>query len=425
MNDILSTLTSSLQNQFLSGGLVLMVTAGLMAICRKVPGQAWQWLLRRLTIVVDVSNDDPLFAWLSLWLSEHPYTRRARTLTATSERDDYGRMATFAGAALEALPEVLLTPAPGNHLLRYKRRLVWLSRDRKEAAPGKDESFTSSWKREVFTLRVIGRSQRAARDLLEAARFVALTRRNSKVEVFSAFYDNWQRIDERNPRKLSTVFLPERTTEQAVADIDEFTAGQTWYGERGIPWRRGYLFHGIPGSGKTSLICALAGHFRMNLYILNLGSPYLSDDTLMALLSRVPSRSFVLLEDIDAAFNQREKSDDAKNKLTFSGLLNALDGAASKDGSLVFMTTNHIDRLDPALTRPGRADFQLEFGYATADQSNRMFCAYFPEAGGADGFGDKVAAMNISMADVQNHLIAHKDSCVRALNSLGAESWAA
>jgi chaperone BCS1 len=214
------------------------------------------------------------------------------------------------------------------------------------------------------------------------------------------------------------VFLPNNDSERIVADVAVFAASQAWYIERGIPWRRGYLFHGVPGSGKTSLISALAGHFRMNLYILNLGSPYLSDDNLTTLLSRVPGRSFVLLEDIDAAFNQRDKSGDARNKLTFSGLLNALDGAGSKDGSMVFMTTNHLEQLDPALTRPGRADFRVEFGYATADQANRMFLAFFPEADGADGFGDRVEAMKLSMAEVQNHLIQHRDSCVRALNSL-------
>lgn len=418
MTDLFATISQVLQNQFLSGGIVLMLTGGLIALCRRFPLQLWSWIVRRVTVVVDVSNDDPLFAWLSLWLAEHPYSRRARTLTATSERDDYGRAISGLAQSTDELPQVLFTPAPGSHVLWYKRRLVWLSRERKEAGPGKDDSFTGSWKREVFTLRVVGRNQGAARSLLEDARGVALKRRSRKIEVFSAHYDSWQRIDERDPRPLSSVFLPNDTAAHVAADVESFLESQPWYAERGIPWRRGYLFHGVPGSGKTSLICALAGQFRMNLYILNLGNPYLADDHLMALLSRVSARSFVLLEDVDAAFNQRDKSDEAKNKLTFSGLLNALCGAGSREGSIVFMTTNHLDRLDPALIRPGRADFRLEFEHATAEQANRMFLAFFPEAGGADEFGDRVAALRMSMAEVQNHLIQHRDSCVRALNSL-------
>jgi chaperone BCS1 len=195
-------------------------------------------------------------------------------------------------------------------------------------------------------------------------------------------------------------------------------ANRDWYLQRGIPWRRRYLFYGAPRSGKTSLICALAGHFRMNLYILSLGSAYLTDDSLMTLLASVPSRSFILLEDIDCAFNARSKSEDARNKLTFSGLLNALDGAASKDGSLVFMTTNHIERLDPALIGAGRADVRMEFRSPTVAQANRMFLAYFPETESADGFGERVVARQMSMADVQNHLIMHRDSPLRALNTI-------
>lgn len=409
------------QNELLSGGLVLMLTAGLMALCRKLPIQIWLFALRRFTIVVDVSNDDPLFAWLSLWLAEHPYSRKARALTATSERDDYGRVASISDPRTNELPQVLLTPAPGNHLLWFGRRLVWLARERKDAAPGKDDSLTSLWKREVFTLRILGRSQDTAKALLADARSVALHRRYRKVEVFTASYDYWQRIDERDPRPLSSVFLPTGVMEQSVSDLSAFFDSQKWYVERGIPWRRGHMYHGTPRSGKTSLICALAGHFRMNLYLLNLGGPYLTDDSLMSLLSKVPSRSFILLEDLDAAFNQRSKTDDARNKLTFSGLLNALDGAGSKDGLVVFMTTNHIERLDPALIGAGRVDLSIAFRAASADQANRMFCAFFPEAEGADGFGDRVESMGLSMADVQNHLIKYRDSQVRALNELRLE----
>lgn len=119
-------------SEFISGAILLMLTGGTLALCRKVPNQLWQFALRRFTIVVDISNDDPLFAWISLWLAQHPYSQKARSLTATSERDDYGRQPS-ARNSISELPQVLLTPAPGNHLLWYQRRLIWLSRERKDA----------------------------------------------------------------------------------------------------------------------------------------------------------------------------------------------------------------------------------------------------------------------------------------------------
>lgn len=73
----------------------------------------------------------------------------------------------------------------------------------------------------------------------------------------------------------------------------------------GIPYRRGYLLHGPPGSGKTSFIQALAGSLNYNICLLNLAERGLTDDKLNHLLGLVPDRSFVLLEDVDSAFNRR------------------------------------------------------------------------------------------------------------------------
>lgn len=73
----------------------------------------------------------------------------------------------------------------------------------------------------------------------------------------------------------------------------------------GIPYRRGYLLHGPPGSGKTSFIQALAGKLSYNICVLNLSQRGLMDDKLTHLLMNTPERSIILLEDVDAAFNKR------------------------------------------------------------------------------------------------------------------------
>jgi chaperone BCS1 len=414
LSQLIGLLYGALHNQLVSGGLLLMLSGSLIALCRKVPLQLYGWLVRRATIVVDVSSDDPLFAWLSLWLSEQPYSARARALTATSERDEFGRVNTspqpigVGVGSVMALPQILLTPAPGNHILWYKRRVIWLSRDRKEGAPGPNSEQFSLFKREVFTLRVLGRSQAAARAILQDARAVALSRRSQKISIYIAAYDCWQSVDERDPRPLSSVFLPAGQSESVLNDLKQFSDSREWYQAKGIPWRRGYLFHGVPGSGKTSFICALAGHFQMNLYILNVASALLSDDGLINLLARVPANSAILLEDIDSVFSQRVKSEDSKNSVTFSGFLNALDGAASKDGAVVFMTTNHIARLDEALIRPGRCDVHVEFRRATADQAARMFLSFFPESERAFEFAD--GSVGLTMAEIQQHLLVHRGS---------------
>jgi chaperone BCS1 len=148
-----------------------------------------------------------------------------------------------------------------------------------------------------------------------------------------------------------------------------------WYADRGIPFRRGYLLYGVPGSGKSSLIHALAGELMLDIYVVSLSSSWINDSTLTTLMGRVPSRCIVLLEDLDAAFTRsvsrakdKEKDKDKKksdsksdnedestsssssrsrrsrnkenlsdvNTLTLSGLLNALDGVAAAEGRILF-----------------------------------------------------------------------------------------
>ena len=420
---IFHALSEALHNQFLSGGLVLGVVGSLIALCRQLPGKFFAWLKRRLIVTVDVTNDDPIFEWLSLWLANHPYSRRARSLTAKSRRDDYGNVDRDGG---DDLPDVVFTPAPGSHVFFYERRLIWLSRER-ETLKGGDKSgdFFSLRQRETFQIRVLGRKQQVIRSLIEKARDAAIKARDSRVNIYMSSHGCWLRNDTRQMRALSTVILPGNTAQEIAADVGDFLNAQPWYAERGIPYRRGYLLHGTPGSGKTSLITALSGEFGMDLYVLNLGDSRLNDSGLVSLLSDSKPGSIILLEDIDAAFVQREKSKDSDNGVTFSGLLNALDGAASKEGSIVFMTTNHKDVLDPALIRPGRADLHVEFDFATREQAARLFKQFFPDtpSSKAERFS-AIASRQVTMAQIQGILLQHKNSPDNAIRSATLEAVA-
>lgn len=149
-------------------------------------------------------------------------------------------------------------------------------------------------------------------------------------------------------------------------DIQKFQNSEEWYQKRGIPYRRGYLLYGPPGTGKTSFTLAVAGALKLNICYLNLSSGRLDDDDLNDVLSSAPDNSIILLEDIDAIFVQRESVTQGHQRgVSFSGLLNALDGVRSQEGSILFMTTNHREKLDPALLRPGRCDVHVELCNAT------------------------------------------------------------
>lgn len=132
----------------------------------------------------------------------------------------------------------------------------------------------------------------------------------------------------------------------------------------------------------------------------------------------MPERSIMLLEDIDAAFTKRSQSDNQgyQSMITFSGLLNALDGVASAEERIIFLTTNHVEKLDPALIRPGRIDMKEYLGNATDYQIKQMFLRFYEDEALADQFVEKLRGKDISTASLQGHFVYYKDKPQEAVD---------
>jgi chaperone BCS1 len=152
---------------------------------------------------------------------------------------------------------------------------------------------------------------------------------------------------------------------------------------------------------------------------LNIGNGSIDDDGLMRSLNDAPPQSIILLEDVDGIFNQRESvsQDEEGRGVSFSGLLNALDGVRSQEGRILFMTTNHIERLDPALIRPGRCDIQIELKNATFSMVERLFLKFFPgEEKKASEFSKLIPESKISMAKLQGHFLKYRNDVNKVLD---------
>jgi len=179
---------------------------------------------------------------------------------------------------------------------------------------------------------------------------------------------------------MESVVLSRDTKDRLLEDLREFLGPDTqlWYKEHGIPHKRGYLFYGVPGSGKTSLIQAVAGKFQYNICSIHLTHPRLTDDSLREAVNQAPKRSLLVFEDVDAMFGKSREKLVQDSPLTFSGLLNSIDGIGKADGQIFILTTNHRERLSPALIRNGRADVHVQFKFATDEQTAGMFLRFFP-----------------------------------------------
>jgi hypothetical protein len=191
---------------------------------------------------------------------------------------------------------------------------------------------------------------------------------------------SWNRRSDLPPRTLDSVVLKEGQAERLVKDLEVFLGSEDLYSRSGQPWHRGYLFHGAPGTGKTSVARALANHLGMPMYYLPLGDLD-KDADLMNLVTAIKPKSMLLLEDVDVFHAMTERTD-KEGGTTLAAMLNALDGVWTPHGLITVLTTNNRDQLDDALIRAGRVDLDEEFTALDEEQAQRLaiyFADCYPE----------------------------------------------
>ena len=199
-----------------------------------------------------------------------------------------------------------------------------------------------------------------------------------------------------------------------MEDIAQFRKSKQRYQRLGIPYHRGYLFYGPPGTGKTSLVSALAAHVGLSIYTANLTE--FTDRSLMSAVNQVPANSVLLFEDIDCMKSSQARAEpdgkDTKQNasqtgVTLSGLLNVLDGFYAPIGVLFVMTTNHVEKLDQALLRPGRIDYRLYLGKASDRQKVELYRRFFPQSSEAEARDFVEASRSAeTMAEFQGLLLS-------------------
>ena len=389
------------QNQFASGGLLLMLFGSIGVFLRELPEQLWSWLVDQTTMSITVKDDDAAFGWVKEWFLEQKFLKRLRQVDLDT---------TLRGA------ELALIPAPGRHLFWYAGRPFWVWFHRSDDTKGKSQRRVES-----LTFRTLGRKQIFLKHFADD--IVACHRRKARVTSQLYVYDDyWDYVQAYAPRLLDSVILKPGEKEHLMQDLERFRVSRSRYRRLGVPYHRGYLLYGPPGTGKTSLVSALAAKFGMSIYVVNLTE--FNDRSLKTAMNNVPENSMILFEDIDCmkAGNRRKEASDWSDKeskgskdsnegpinlgVTLSGLLNVLDGFHAPENVVYVMTTNKVEALDPALLRPGRIDYRLYMGEAAESQRVELYRRFFPDAGESRAKEFAQAHCAETMAEFQGLLLA-------------------
>lgn len=332
-------------------------------------------LKARLMYLVAVDETDDLYPAVHDWVLQLLPPRRQRSLTATTARRGRSRQ-----------PDSHTTPPTTLRFHYSDRRARPAVVDghrvmvQFEEPEGLDTAASSPLRdRPVRPARIVfgawtHAGQQAVVNRLHALHEQGLASRTPVLRMVTS-WGSWSTREDLPPRSLASVALPADQKTRIVEDLRGFLAAEEQYNHLAVPWHRGYMFHGPPGTGKTSLVRALASEFGLDLWYISL-SDLKAESGLLTLLADVGPRSMLLLEDIDTVEITHAR-DTRQGSISMSSLLNALDGVATPHGLITVMTTNHFDKLDPALTRAGRMDVVERLDYLTPATLSDLFTHYY------------------------------------------------
>ncbi|XVF62105.1 hypothetical protein PTKIN_Ptkin08bG0190700 [Pterospermum kingtungense] len=268
-------------------------------------------------------------------------------------------------------------------------------------------TFSSTQAKRFFSLTCKKRDrerveQRYFHFITKTAQAILNNRESLSIYSYDQECSMWESAVFKHPAKFETLAMESEFKQSIMDDLDWFKGGKKVFENVGRAWRRGYLLHGPPGTGKSSLVAAIANYMRYDIYDLQLHTVR-NDSDLRRALASITNRSILLIEDID----------ELHPKVTLSGLLNFIDGLWSSCGTerIIIFTTKRREKLDPALIRPGRVDVHICMGYCTPAGFRKLANTYLGIEDDElfDAIDGLIESVEVTAAEVaQQLMISHE-----------------
>lgn len=352
-------------NPVFAGVLSLYGLTVVTYLLREVPAKLKETIVRHCTTQLFFNNTG--------WGSGPEYFRTFSIWAASGECKTFSR--TFSVTAGNNQNRPALGPGYGTHFFIFKGRLFWFTKSKIDSAGSENQ-------KEEIVIATLGRNKKAFNELLK--KFDPTKTKEGYLKILG-YRNEWITQTSVRKRPIESVFINPESKTRLMSALDSFFTNRQEYIRKGLTHKLTCVLYGEPGTGKTSLVRAIASQYDLDIHVIRIES--MTDNSFEDSIRTVPERSLILVEDFDSnsAFHERGNnggpvlSSDGYPTLTINSILNTLDGIVNLDNTLTFLTTNHIDKIDPAILRKGRTDLLIEVGKLEPQQVQDFIAYHYPE----------------------------------------------
>lgn len=389
-------------------GALIAAGGGILYSLKEIPVTIYKKIKQHIIYSVKVYQYDDLFDMLEKWLSRN-YVKQYRDVEASlySDTDNQIGYSPRVEGVVRSI-SLCYKQEDNTFIIKWLGKRLLITKDKQKME--KAQSMKDVYFRKYSLSGV--KARESIDDLLkEVIRFCREDEEQNTIRVYTnGSYGEWFSGSTVRVKPLGKTILNPTKKQFIIDDVTTFIQSEDWYVNISVPYKRGYCFYGPPGTGKTTLALGIANHLKRNVYCLNLNCLD-NDSKLPILFANMPANAVLLLEDIDRVFAGRENVKEGSN-ITFSGLLNCMDGAFYKHGLTTIITTNHIDKLDEALLRTGRIDVKMEIARPSDKEISTYLSHFYEKDIKIEGNFD------LTMSDIQEVCLTHRHCPEEAIEKI-------